>query len=97
MRVAAIYDIHRNLPALEAVLQDIPQARADLVVVGGDVVPGPMVRETLECFPLMDIVLLICLIQLDKVAAWALAPYLVCRLSSLWWAYGLWRMNRRLA
>lgn len=46
-RVAAIYDIHGNLPALEAVLQEIRQAGVDQVVVGGDVVPGPMPRETL--------------------------------------------------
>ncbi|HLA08795.1 MAG TPA: metallophosphoesterase family protein [Anaerolineales bacterium] len=49
MRVAAIYDIHGNLPALEAVLQEIRQADVDHVVVGGDVVPGPMPRETLTC------------------------------------------------
>ena len=48
MRVAALYDIHANLPALEAVLQDIRQADVDQVVVGGDVVPGPMPRETLR-------------------------------------------------
>ena len=48
MRVAAIYDIHGNLPALEAVLQEIRQAKVDQVVVGGDVVPGPMPRETLK-------------------------------------------------
>ena len=53
MRVAAIYDIHANLPALEAVLQDISQAGVDRVVVGGDVLPGPMPRETLTC--LMDL------------------------------------------
>src|SRR6266576_6677173 len=47
MRVAALYDIHGNLPALEAVLQDIRQADVDQIVVGGDVVPGPMPRETL--------------------------------------------------
>src|SRR4051794_24081081 len=46
-RVAALYDIHGNLPALEAVLQDVRQAGVDLVVVGGDVFPGPMSRETL--------------------------------------------------
>jgi hypothetical protein len=47
MRVAALYDIHGNLPALEAVLQDVRQADVDQIVVGGDVVPGPMPRETL--------------------------------------------------
>ena len=47
MRVAAVYDIHGNLPALEAVLEDIRQANVDQIVVGGDVIPGPMPRETL--------------------------------------------------
>jgi putative phosphoesterase len=49
MRVAAIYDIHGNLPALEAVIDDIRRAGVDRVVVGGDVVPGPMPRETIDC------------------------------------------------
>lgn len=48
MRVAAIYDIHGNLPALEAVLQEIRAAGVDLIVVGGDVLPGPMPVETLS-------------------------------------------------
>jgi putative phosphoesterase len=48
MRVAAIYDIHGNLPALEAVLQEIDAIGADLIVVGGDVLPGPMPVETLD-------------------------------------------------
>jgi diadenosine tetraphosphatase ApaH/serine/threonine PP2A family protein phosphatase len=47
-RVAALYDIHGNLPALEAVLNDIRRAEVDQVVVGGDVLPGPMPRETLS-------------------------------------------------
>lgn len=47
MRVAALYDIHGNLPALDAVLREVRQADVDLVVVGGDVLPGPMPRETL--------------------------------------------------
>ena len=47
MRVAALYDIHGNLPALDAVLNDVRDADVDQVVVGGDVVPGPMPRETL--------------------------------------------------
>ena len=49
MRVAALYDIHGNLPALEAVFQDIREAEVDKIVVGGDAVPGPMPRETLRC------------------------------------------------
>jgi putative phosphoesterase len=46
LRVAALYDVHGNLPALEAVLQEA--AAADLVVVGGDVVGGPFPAETVE-------------------------------------------------
>jgi predicted phosphodiesterase len=48
MRVAALYDIHGNLPALEAVLDQVHHADVDQIVVGGDVVPGPMPRETLQ-------------------------------------------------
>ncbi len=55
MRVAAIYDIHGNLPALEAVLQDIRRAEVDQIVVGGDVVPGPMPRESLACLLNLDV------------------------------------------
>jgi putative phosphoesterase len=55
MRVAAIYDIHGNLPALEAVLQDVRRAEVDHVVVGGDVLPGPMPRETITCLLDLDI------------------------------------------
>lgn len=47
MQVAALYDIHGNLPALEAVLDDVRQAGVDRVVVGGDVLPGPMPVESL--------------------------------------------------
>ena len=55
MRVAAIYDIHGNLPALEAILQDIRQANVELVVAGGDLVPGPFPRETLACLLNLEI------------------------------------------
>src|SRR5262245_24382291 len=55
MRFAAIYDIHANLPALEAVLQDIRAARVDHIVVGGDVFPGPVPVETLRCLLGLDI------------------------------------------
>jgi len=47
LRVAAIYDIHGNLPALEAVLEQIRAAEVDRIIVGGDVLPGPMPVETL--------------------------------------------------
>lgn len=55
MRIAAIYDIHSNLFALEAVLEDIRQAEVDRVVVGGDVFPGPLPRETIQCLLDLDI------------------------------------------
>lgn len=48
MKIAAVYDLHGNLPALEAVLEEIRQAEADLLFVGGDIMPGPMPLETLE-------------------------------------------------
>jgi putative phosphoesterase len=46
MRVAALYDVHGNLPALEAVLADVPDDAA--IVVGGDVAAGLFPSETLE-------------------------------------------------
>ena len=55
MRVAAIYDIHANLPALEAVVDEIRQAGVEHVVIGGDVLPGPMPRETLARLLDLDI------------------------------------------
>jgi putative phosphoesterase len=45
LRVAALYDIHGNLPALNAVLADVD---ADLILVGGDIAAGPWPSETLE-------------------------------------------------
>jgi putative phosphoesterase len=48
MTIAAIYDIHGNLPALDAVLAEIRDADVDQIIVGGDVVPGPMPRETMD-------------------------------------------------
>jgi Icc-related predicted phosphoesterase len=47
-RVAAIYDIHGNLPALEAVLSDLEHIEPDLLIVGGDVVSGTMPAEVLD-------------------------------------------------
>ena len=48
MRVAALYDIHGNFPALEAVLDDVNRAGVDLIVLGGDMTTGPMTPETLD-------------------------------------------------
>jgi len=55
MRVAALFDIHGNLPALEAVLEDLRDVRVDRVVVGGDLLPGPMARETLILLLNLDV------------------------------------------
>ena len=48
MRVAALYDVHGNLPALEAVLADPRLAEVDLIVSGGDLVAGPMPSACLD-------------------------------------------------
>ena len=47
VRVQALYDIHGNIDALDAVLGDPQAADPDIVVVGGDAVPGPFARATL--------------------------------------------------
>lgn len=46
-RVAALYDLHGNLPALETILGECEAAGVELLVVGGDVFPGPLARESL--------------------------------------------------
>ena len=48
MRIAAIYDVHGNVAAVEAVLDEVDGLRPDLIIVGGDVAAGPMPRETLD-------------------------------------------------
>jgi putative phosphoesterase len=48
MKVAALYDVHGNLPALEAVLADPRLAEADVIVSGGDLVAGPLPAECLD-------------------------------------------------
>jgi putative phosphoesterase len=48
VRVAALNDIHGNLPALEAVLADVEEAGVDAVVCGGDVVGGPFSAEVFD-------------------------------------------------
>jgi putative phosphoesterase len=50
-RIAALYDIHGNLPALDAVLAEVD---ADVVVVGGDFVAGPWPAETYQRLRALD-------------------------------------------
>jgi putative phosphoesterase len=48
MKILALYDIHGNIDALEAVLADPRAAHPDAVVIGGDAVPGPRALITLD-------------------------------------------------
>jgi predicted phosphodiesterase len=54
VRVAALYDVHGNLPALEAVLAEVEQERVDTVVAGGDVLWGPFQSECLAALRAAD-------------------------------------------
>ncbi len=54
MRVAALYDVHGNLPALEAVLAELDEARPDLIVFGGDVAAGALPRGTIDLLRSLD-------------------------------------------
>jgi predicted phosphodiesterase len=47
MRVAALNDVHGNLPALEAVLAELDGEGIDAIVSGGDLVLGPFPAECL--------------------------------------------------
>lgn len=55
MFIAALYDIHGNLPAVEAVLNEISREGIDQILVGGDVLPGPMPRECLALLQSLDV------------------------------------------
>lgn len=48
MRIAVLADVHGNLPALRAVLADVDREGVEAIVSAGDVVAGPLVRESLE-------------------------------------------------
>lgn len=48
MRVAALYDIHGMVQALDAVLAEPDVESVDAIVIGGDVAAGPFPHETLE-------------------------------------------------
>jgi putative phosphoesterase len=48
VRVAAISDIHGNLPALEAVLAEVEREGIETIVVPGDTISGPWAAEVLD-------------------------------------------------
>src|SRR5713101_2517345 len=48
MRIAGLFDIHGNLPALAAVLEELANERVDVIVVGGDTAWGPMTGECID-------------------------------------------------
>ena len=48
LKVAALYDVHGNLPALDAVLTELDDEAPDVVVFGGDLVWGPWPSECLQ-------------------------------------------------
>lgn len=49
MKLVVLSDIHANLPALQAVIEDIDRWHPDIVIMAGDVVNrGPRPRECLE-------------------------------------------------
>jgi putative phosphoesterase len=49
LRVAALFDIHGNFPALEAVLAQGDREGVDAIVIGGDIAAGPpQPREVVE-------------------------------------------------
>lgn len=48
MRVAALYDVHGNLPALDAVLAEVEREGVDAIVSGGDLLSPPFAAECLE-------------------------------------------------
>ena len=45
MRVAALFDVHGNLPALDAVLAEVERERVDEIVCGGDLLSPPFAAE----------------------------------------------------
>lgn len=48
MRIAALYDVHGNVHALEAVLAEVAREPVDVVLFGGDLAWGPFPRETVD-------------------------------------------------
>ena len=55
MRIAFLSDIHGNLPALQAVRDDMARRGVDQVINGGDILSGPLwPRETADVLMALD-------------------------------------------
>lgn len=54
MRLAILADIHGNLPALEAVLEDTRKQNVDRLLVAGDLTGGPQSREAIDWLRVLD-------------------------------------------
>ena len=54
MRIAALYDIHGNRFALDAVLAELNKVRPDVILIGGDIVAGPFPADVLERLTTLD-------------------------------------------
>jgi predicted phosphodiesterase len=48
MRLAILADVHGNLPALEAVLEDVTKQNVDRILVAGDLTGGPQSQEVID-------------------------------------------------
>lgn len=44
-------------------------------------------------YALVALILFVCLLQFDRIAAWALLPYLIYLLYAFRWSYSLWKLN----
>ncbi len=54
--IAFLFDIHGNLPALEAVVDHASRNGVHRFVIGGDLLPGPMPRECMALLRGLDVV-----------------------------------------
>lgn len=61
MKIAIISDIHGNLPAFKAVVEDIKKEKVDYVIGLGDIVFGGLYPQ--ECYDLLKSLTPICLIK----------------------------------
>lgn len=88
MKIAFISDIHGNMTALNAVLQDIRQQRVDKIICLGDVATiGPQPREVLIKLRELDCICILgnheeALLDMDSALDYQIAPPLI---SALHW------------